>query len=159
MTGPRFSYCPACARDLAPPATPQEDQANEAFDLTAPRCSGCGLPWLECACPHAAEGDPERPADGPVTDDLSARLQARQRALSAESAAVLSEIAGKVRRGELGPVDAFLLVTVDATSVPNRLGTAVHRLDQNGVLFVLESTVQSMKQGVRATRGGILLPN
>lgn len=158
MTGPRFAYCPACARDLAAPATPTEDQEHDDFDLTAPRCSGCNKPWLVCACPHAGEGALPGVA-GNGADDLSSGLQARQHALTAASADVLSEIAGKVRRGELGTVDAFLLLTVDATSVPNRLGTAIHRLDQGGLLFVLESTVASMKQGLRTTQGGILLPN
>lgn len=146
---PRFGFCPSCGRELAPPAKPEENPNDEAFDLMAPRCSCCALPWMVCACVPASEGkcSHEVPTTMPVVTEATV-----------VSASFLSEVAGKVRRGELGPVDASMVLTIDSISAPPRVGSAAHRLDRGGAVWLLRNMAASLTSQEQATSGGIILP-
>lgn len=149
----KFQYCPMCARDLVKPETPQEDPDHPEFEPVLRRCSGCGGPWPTCKCDHAAEGPPG--PDEETKDDFGFQRAAAQRHASA---AFVSDVAGKIRRGELGPVDAALVVTVDSQSAPPRLGTALYRLDQKGGLWVLDNLASSIRAQEQRSSGGIIIP-
>lgn len=146
----KFQYCPMCARDLVPPETVQEDPEHPEFEPVLRRCSGCGGPWPTCECRHAAEGEQREP---PLAES------APQVKLRNECANAISDVAGKARRGELGAVDAALVVTVESSTAPPRIGMATARLDQKGALWVLENLVNMVRAREQQSRGGIILPH